>query len=1005
MADPTQSSKERLESEKLISDAIKEQTKSINGLTESIKALLDLQKDIVVQAEKNLDAAKKQQELAAERLKTAQTEYEKVIATYEVKQSEIEVLEKSLDLSIQQRREKEKNNSLSKEEREKMIAEEKKQDEEIKKRKKAQEEYREKNRDIIEQEEKKLELLQQQNEKKEKSNEVLKGGLKTLGNTIASSIGLGDVWSNIGEKMSFSDAIFLKLLSSAGELFSTVMDANSQFAATTGQIADRSINFGYGASQFGIGFEKMHQAQMQLYTSMSGFSNQSRATQESLTMTAAKMELLGVSAAATGQNLDYLTRAFGMNAERAGQVQEEIARHAMAAGIPPQKMAEDFGKYASQMSVYGQQGVDVFIKMEKASKSLGVSMETLNSLIGESMDTFEGSARAAGKLNSVLGGNYLNSLELINANEADRLVIIKKSIEASGVNFAQMDKFQQKAIANALGIKDVAEANKMLSKSSAELSMDMNKQAASQKKLEEVQREAAKVQDQMKVIFEQLLIAVRPFVELIKFLVNVIGIVADSFGGWTGRIIAFTFVIYKLVGAFKSLEIAAKLQQVAAGIGSAVAYMQNSFASLRSGALAAKAAMVMDRISAGFGAAASFIGSNLKNLTGIFKTQEIASKASAFWTKIFGTTIAETAAETAGAGPLVAAGGTAAAEGMTATGTAAAASWQLILAFGAAVALVGAGIWLAANGVAALVQSFAGLEGEQLYVAAAAITLFGIAVIGLMIGLGVLAYSGLGPAAVAIMLGFGAAVMMVGLGIGLMAAGLALLVASIGYLAKSVGKDAAENIAMLSASLLTLGASLGFLLLIGGMFGPVGLFVLGAIFLSLSAAVNILTASISDKDTDKLNAFGNAMMNLAKVIQISGLKSAATEVATAIATMNEQLEKVPEGKTVSFGVAMSSLGTTFGQIKTIEVEKINSAKEFVTSAKEYYEAQSQSKDAKDDSLVEALSKVLGGQKGEEGKEGSGASIILQVDGTKLAKVLLPYLKSQKVDPTIIQSGV
>lgn len=950
-------------------DTLKLKSTTLSEIADVMKNIGDFHQQVLEQSKMTIDSLREQVAAYDQQIEKAETIEEKVFLTYEKQKESLKLKAAELEADKMMMAAKLNDSNLTEEERSKIEQDYQDKEKEYAKERKRLETYREMHKPIIEGEQRRSDLLK-------KNNDALKQGVESLKSSVAQSIGLGDVWSKVNSGITLSNALFLKLLSSAGEMFGTVMNANSEFAKTTGQIADRSVNFGAGAAQFGIGFEKMHKAQMALYTSMSGFSNQSRDVQESLTMTAAKMELVGVSASTTGQNLDMLTRAFGMNAERAGKVQEEIARHAIAAGIAPKQMAEDFGKYASQMSVYGERGIDVFVRMEKASKSLGVSMDTLNSLVGQNMDTFQGAATAAGKLNAVLGGNYLNSLELINANEADRILLIKKSVEASGVQFDQMGKFQQRAIANALGIKDVAEANKLLSKSSAELSIDMNKRAADEKKLKEIQKEAAAVQDQIKVAFQQLLIAIRPVVELVKGLINIITGFMDLGGGWVGRLTVMGFAALKL-GA-----------------------MLNT---LRTAAIATKAAMFFGNVAQGFGFAAGWIVGGLGKIAGAMRLTRLATLASNAATFLSGKVNLTAAAENDAAANIQSRASLKQQIAMRGSMRAAAQAIPIMLAFGAAILMIGGGIFLAAYGLAQLVMAFKGLDGPQIVGATVAIAGFGIMLVGLLITLGVLAFSGLGPAAVAILDAFGLAVLLVGIGIGIAAAGMALLIKVIGDLAKGLGAEAATNVTLLAGSIMTLGYSIGFLLMSTG--GPIGLLALGIFFVSLSAGILLLNTAINDRSIEKLNAFGNALGSFAKVMQLSGINSTAKEIASAIGLITEQIDKIPESKAIAFSASMNSLGNTFAQVKTVEVEKLKSAKEFISTAKEYYIAQSASKDGKDDAIVQALTKALASGKKEGG---GGGTVILQVNGATLGKILLPYVKeginTEKVDPTTIQSG-
>ncbi len=343
------------------------------------------------------------------------------------------------------------------------------------------------------------------------------------------------------------------------KLIDVVMTGNQQFTAATGQIAKRTADFGYGMSQFGIGFQQMNESMMGLFTSMTGFSTLSTVTQEKLAGTAAKMKNLGVDIATTGKNFDILTKTLKMSAESAIDAQDKIAKHAIATGIAPSVMLKEFSSNMPRLAGYGQQAVDIFIKLEKQAKSLGMSVQELNSIVGEQYDTFDGAALGAGKLNAILGGNYLNSIQMMNANESERIMIIKRAVDASGMQIDGMNKFQKIAIANAMGIKDLSQLTNILGKNTADLAREMEQDAASQKELEAVQREAAETQKQMTAAFQSFLIVIRPLVDLLKGFLNLFAEFMDLGNGWVGKILIWSLAIYKFGSAIKSLTMFTKL--------------------------------------------------------------------------------------------------------------------------------------------------------------------------------------------------------------------------------------------------------------------------------------------------------------------------------------------------------------------------------------------------------------------------------------------------------------
>ena len=93
----------------------------------------------------------------------------------------------------------------------------------------------------------------------------------------------------------------------------------------------------------------------------------------------------------------------------------------------------------------------MFEGLQKQAKVTGLSVDQLLGLVGEKFDTFEGAGQAVGKLNAILGGPYLNSIDMLNSTEEQRLEMIKAAIDASGVQFDQLNRFEQKAFASALG--------------------------------------------------------------------------------------------------------------------------------------------------------------------------------------------------------------------------------------------------------------------------------------------------------------------------------------------------------------------------------------------------------------------------------------------------------------------------------------------------------------------------------------------------------------------------
>jgi len=309
-------------------------------------------------------------------------------------------------------------------------------------------------------------------QRKELESKV-EGGLKKLGAIINSLT--GGMFNQFTTLFSFEGAA-----AKFGEVLNEIQKANAEIVASTGQVG---MSFGLAATKLGplgIGFKELNKSGADLFKTMSSFSEVNVRVQTQLVVSTAKLERLGVASATSGKNFNELTKTLRMTATEAMQTNELLAQSAIGAGIAPQKMLEEFATSMPKLAAYGNQAINVYLGLQKQAKALGMEMSSLTNIVGDQFDTFEGSARAAGKLNAVLGGNYLNSVDMLNASEEERVMMIKQSLEQSGKSFDSLDKYQKKALAATLNISDMSEASKLFGTSTSEVTKSMDKQAVSQ---------------------------------------------------------------------------------------------------------------------------------------------------------------------------------------------------------------------------------------------------------------------------------------------------------------------------------------------------------------------------------------------------------------------------------------------------------------------------------------------------------------------------------------------
>jgi hypothetical protein len=177
-------------------------------------------------------------------------------------------------------------------------------------------------------------------------------------------------------------------------------------------------------------------------------------------------------------------------------LQEELVKTARGIGIAPSQMVQGFAQAAPRLSAHGANMEKVFKGLALQSKNTGASIDQLLG-IAEGFDTFEEAARKTSQLNAMFG-TQLNSVELLNATEEERIQILQSSLQATGKSIDTLGRFELKSLAQIIGV-DVATVRKTFgatneglddlekkasaAKSSVNIEEEMNKSVSAQERL------------------------------------------------------------------------------------------------------------------------------------------------------------------------------------------------------------------------------------------------------------------------------------------------------------------------------------------------------------------------------------------------------------------------------------------------------------------------------------------------------------------------------------------
>lgn len=380
-----------------------------------------------------------------------------------------------------------------------------------------------------------------------------------------------DIFEALGGELAAVGAAVAAIALSTLKWMKDFDKAASDFRKNTGIIdkglmgVEQSIvNVQRANIRMGVSTEEAFAAQSALTGEMAAFTSMTDDAQQKVLQVTAVMGEFGVSAQTTAQIFNKFSKGLGYDADQLEKLSTQLMAISESLKIPPQIIAEDFNQASTELMKYGDDMIDVFKGLEEQSKQTGIGMQELLG-IAKQFDTFEDAGNAVGRLNAILGGPYLNAIQMVYATEEERIKAMRESIQMSGQQFKDMNRFEQQAIASAAGIDDMSLAARLFGGTQSEF-------AETTMTMQEMQERAVKAQavwDKFGQIFDTIAIALAPLVDVLGFLADVLLIMLNPLGevarlftddaDWIAGIGTTTTAVVGLVGAMQLLGITTKL--------------------------------------------------------------------------------------------------------------------------------------------------------------------------------------------------------------------------------------------------------------------------------------------------------------------------------------------------------------------------------------------------------------------------------------------------------------
>ncbi len=188
-------------------------------------------------------------------------------------------------------------------------------------------------------------------------------------------------------------------------------------------------------------------------------SRENQFTAISMANLAAGLKKLGVAEEDTTKNLEFFIKGLKQTPAVAQESIRRLTNIAHSLDINVSKSFKDFVALQGDLAQWGDRTVSVFADLQAQAVATGVEVGALTK-VASKLDTFKGAAQAAQGFNAVLGKTVLSVTDLVHAEPAEKINLLRDAMDRSGLSFETANRRVRSIIASLLGV-NVAEASKI----------------------------------------------------------------------------------------------------------------------------------------------------------------------------------------------------------------------------------------------------------------------------------------------------------------------------------------------------------------------------------------------------------------------------------------------------------------------------------------------------------------------------------------------------------------
>jgi len=356
-----------------------------------------------------------------------------------------------------------------------------------------------------------------------------------------------------------TNSLFQKLQESATKFTYTIDKSLMQFNMATlaaGKYDDQIKAIDETYYDTGVTFDKQAANFQNLMTNTAQFRLESDGVQKSLTATVSVLERMGVSQELSAQNYQYLTRVMKLTGAQAERTMVDISSLAQSLNITVAQAHSDFARMQDSLAIYGDRQIKIFTNLEIMAKRTGVAIDRFAD-ISAKFKNFESAVTSAQMLNATLQGPFFSGMELLKASFEGQDVLIQKLREGFGrwgQDINSLNPAIKEIISNMAGTANWSEFMKIFGdETNKAVEEEKRLQAQSERlnmSVEELREQSEKyktVEEDLAVLQRTIAKDMQPVLTAFKELVRLIVDTNKQFDGVPIKAIIVTMVLGKLV--------------------------------------------------------------------------------------------------------------------------------------------------------------------------------------------------------------------------------------------------------------------------------------------------------------------------------------------------------------------------------------------------------------------------------------------------------------------------